>query len=53
MEEVKVVTLPDGTEEHYVLFKVGGRDDEGLYEYVLEGPAQGEKVYVEYSEYGF
>lgn len=32
---------------YYSLIRVGGRDEEGEYELVLEGPASGEKVYVD------
>ena len=32
---------------YYKLILVGGRDDEGEYEIVLEGPAAGEKVYLD------
>lgn len=42
------VERPDGSIEHYRTILVGGQDDIGIYEVVLEGPAEGEKVYVEY-----
>lgn len=39
--------LPDGSLEFYNMIKVGGRDENGDYELVLDdGPAQGEKVYI-------
>lgn len=35
-----------GNEKWYVRMWVGGKDEEGVYERVLEGPAEGERVYV-------
>lgn len=40
-------TLPDGTVEYYATYQVGGRDEDGEYEIILDdGPAQGERVYL-------
>lgn len=36
----------DGTWSYMTLVEVGGRDENGEYLLVLDGPAQGEKVYV-------
>ena len=40
------ITLPDGTVEYYATYKVGGRDEDGEYALVLDGPAEGDKVYL-------
>lgn len=43
----EVVVDDEGNEEWiYEVFK-GGRDDNGVYGVVLDGPAQGEKAYYE------
>jgi len=37
--------------ELYAMVRIGGVDEEGIFEYVLDdGPAQGERVYVKYHE---
>lgn len=38
--------LLDGTVAYYATYQVGGRDEEGEYVIVLDGPAQGERVYL-------
>lgn len=36
----------DGNEEWFYLVHMAGRDDHGVYQRVLEGPAEGEKAYL-------
>lgn len=36
----------DGSVLYYARICVGGRDEEGEFQFVLDGPAEGEKVYV-------
>lgn len=36
----------DGSVRYYATYWVGGRDDNGEYERVLDGPAEGERVYL-------
>lgn len=43
-DEVKIDD--DGGEIWYYRVALGGRDTEGVYQLVLEGPAEGEKAYV-------
>lgn len=35
-----------GEYEYFRTFQVGGKDEDGIYELVLDGPAQGEKAYL-------
>lgn len=42
-----IVTAHDGSQKWYVMHEVAGVDEDGYYELVLEGPAQGEKVYLD------
>ena len=41
----KVVVDRDGTEHYLVLTELGGHDEEEYFQTVLEGPAEGERVY--------
>ena len=44
--KVNRVVVEDGDEIYLVEFEIGGHDEEGFYQTVLEGPAQGEKAYL-------
>lgn len=42
-----IVTDHEGSEKWYYLTWAGGKDDDGVYELVTDGPAQGERVYAD------
>jgi hypothetical protein len=42
----RAVTDPDGDYEFYCEYLVGGTHEDDMYECVIDGPAQGEKVYI-------
>jgi hypothetical protein len=42
-----IVTDSEGNERWYVMHEVAGVDEDGYYELVLDGPASGEKVYLD------
>lgn len=47
-EEEQLLKIEDGETgeiKFYALIQVGGIDDKGKYELVLDGPAMGERVY--------
>lgn len=47
-ETVDIIrTFEDGSQKWYVTHEVAGVDEDGYYELVLEGPASGEKVYLD------
>lgn len=43
--EVEIETQQDGSMLYYAKVCVGGADDDGEFQVVLDGPAVGEKVY--------
>jgi hypothetical protein len=45
-DNVEIVEQPEGFELYYVRLCVGGRDEEGEFMLALDGPAEGERVYL-------
>lgn len=46
MNVKRAVSDPDGDYEFYVEYMVGGTHEDEMYQVVLDGPAQGEKVWL-------